>query len=501
MNNENENKEFEVMEETEEVMEAVEEAAEEVTEEVTEQVTEEAQEEELPELVFSDDLFLTDELPEEEPEAEEEPVQEEEPEETEIDFDEQMFLGVNAALTEQIENEFGGSEAVTNEKKENKVAAFFKMIPKWTKVLVTIILVLLLSVGFLFGTKPGRKLFSSIVVEILFGSLHVVPDETPTPILNETPGITQGGELSITPVPTEGADPWDDPTPTVDPLATPEPTPTPLPVNPNPVMDSEDVINILLLGEENIYGATYGRTDAIMVASINIKTGEISVVSFLRDTYVQIPGWPDDRLNAAYAKGGADLMMQTIETNFKIDIDSYVVIDFAGFEKMIDDLGGLEISLTARESEYLNTTRYISNADERNTVPGKQMLTGSQVLGYCRVRKVPTENGLNDDYGRTYRHRTVLKALFNKYKEKNLVELFNVMNKCMKHVTVPEGLKTLATECLAVVMEYRALDFETLQIPATGYYKETTIAGKEVISFYPANVEILQDFLYGEDAD
>ena len=357
----------------------------------------------------------------------------------------------------------------------------------------------------MFGTETGRGLFSKIVVEILLGGANVVPDESPTPTPDETPGTTQIPGVSGTPVPTgtEIIPGVGTPTPTVDPLVTPEPTPSPLPDNPNPIMDSEDVINILLLGEENIYGARYGRTDAIMVASFNKKTGEISLVSFLRDTYVQIPGYPDDRLNSAYSKAGVKLLKETIETNFKIHIDSYVIINFEGFEKAIDALGGLEISLTTKESEYLNTTRYISNPDERNTIPGKQLMTGSQVLGYCRVRYVPTENGLQYDYGRTYRHRTVMKALFNKLKKKPF-ELYNIMTKCLEYVTVPENFKGYAADCLTEALEYNIsemMDFETLQIPAKGYYKETTIGGKEVISFYPENVKILQEFLYGEEAD
>ena len=67
----------------------------------------------------------------------------------------------------------------------------------------------------------------------------------------------------------------------------------------------------------------------------------------------------------------------------------------------------------------MNTTKYISKAAERNTVPGLQHMTGSQVLGYCRVRYVPTANGLQNDFGRTYRHRVVLQALLEKYKEQN----------------------------------------------------------------------------------
>lgn len=447
--------------------------------------------EELPELVFAEDLFDTNEtdIPETVIDTEF------------MDAEDDLFFGVNAALTEQIENEFGSGLAPTEEKKPNKVAEFLKDIPTWTKVLVCVILVLLLSVGFLFGTKPGRTIFSNVVVKILFQNANVIPNETPTPGVTRQPDLTPEPTGTVTPAPTGGgeiAGPTDIP---VGPTATLTPTPTPV-----PIMDSDDVVNILLLGEENIFGASLGRTDAILVASIDKRTGEIGLVSFLRDTYVLInhpkQGKVWDRLNAAYSAGGATLMMDTIENNFGVDIDSYVLINFEGFEALIDELGGLKISLTPAESEYLNTTRYISNPTERNTVAGVQMMSGSQVLGYCRVRKVPTANGLTDDYGRTYRQRVVLKALFDKYKEKSLVDLYMVLRKCLSYVTVPEDLQTLAAECLQIVIEKKIFEFDTLQMPKKGYYYDTkTPEGQEVLGFYPENIDILQEFLYGETAE
>ncbi len=515
MSNENENKELEFdPTESEAFYENLEAALEgDAPEEDQEGHKEEepvlTEEEQLPELVFAADLFepTDEELADAaaaEAEAEEASEQEENPEQTEeFEVDDELFQGVDAALNEQIENEFGNA-ATTEEGFGRKLLALLKHIPGWTKVLVTIILVILLSVGFLFGTDPGRTLFSNIVVEILFSRIEELPDGTPTPVPTGSEDVTPG--ISGTPAPTgtlptgePTGEPTEEPTtaPTKSPDATPTPTlsPTPTPV---PIMDDPDVINVLLLGVENIFGATYGRTDAILLASINKKTGELSVVSFARDTWVQIPGHADDRINAAYAYEGAALLIETIELNFRIDIDSYAIINFDGFMGLIDELGGLGISLTAQESQYLNTSKYISNADERNTVPGYQLMTGSQVLGYCRIRKVPTANGLKDDFGRNYRHRVVLQALFDKYKEKSFVELLSVMEKCLGYVSAPSNLKPLAAESLKVVLEYRSLEFETMQIPVKGHYEDTTIQGKEVLRPFLDNVELLQEFLYGE---
>ena len=421
-----------------------------------------------------------------------------------------LFAGVDAALSEQIAQEFGSDSVpetgagLEKEPKNNKFAAVFRQIPTWTKVLVSVILVILLSVGLLFGTKPGRSLISHVVVDTLFKDVNVVPDD-PTPTPGEpTPGADITGEPTpgIITEPTPGGNTENQGNPdNQNPEVTNTPTLTPVPtiaISTNKIMQDEDVVNILLLGEENMAGAVRGRTDAILVASLNKNTGKIKLVSFLRDSYVQIPGKQDDRLNAAYTYGGAKLMMETIEKNFRIKLDGYVLINFSGFENMIDDLGGLRISLTARESEYLNTTpkKYISKPEERNTIAGYQNMTGSQVLGYCRLRYVPTENGLQNDVGRAYRHRVVLKALFDKYKEKGLVELLSVMKQCFSYVTTSESVRELAPDCLQIVVEKHNFDFDTLQIPKAGHHSDVTIAGKAVLSVFPDNADILQEFLY-----
>ena len=438
------------------------------------------------------------------------PVTESIPQENEVSFskEEDLFLGVDAALTEQIENEFG-KEPVKTAKPLPAWLEKLKLIPEWARYLAGTVVMLVMLVVYLNFIPSGQKLWQNIcdglerfAIEMLvdygFGKMNVVPDSTPTPTL--PPGVSG----TPTPTPTEDPELTTTPEPTLPPGTTPTPviTPTPTPVNTSPVMDSDDVINILLLGEENVYNANYGRTDAILVGSINRKTGEIKLVSFLRDSYVSIPGHADNRLNSAYNSGGVDLLIATIEQNFKIDIDSYVIVDFDGFIEVIDKMGGLKISLTAGESEYLNTQGYISKVDERNTVAGMQNLTGSQVLGYCRIRKVSTltKNGkyLTNDYGRTYRHRVVLEALFNKCMDMGLLSAVSLLNQCFTYVTVPENLRNIAVDCLQIVLDHKTTSIDTLQIPATKYLDDQVkVKGKDVIAWFPENIDLLQEFLYG----
>ena len=152
----------------------------------------------------------------------------------------------------------------------------------------------------------------------------------------------------------------------------------------------KDVVNILLVGSDN--GAQgsedgdHGRSDSMMVATINFKTKELKLTSFLRDMYVEIPGHGRNKLNAAYAFGGEELLYQTLAQNFNIKIDKFCVVDLSAFEKVINRIGGIEMTLEKREAEYLNTTNYISKKKYRNVKPGKQTLNGCQALGYARVR-------------------------------------------------------------------------------------------------------------------
>jgi len=521
MDNENKDLEFEPQEENVTAEEIAEEIEEETAEEAVEETefdptesedfysnleaaisgADEPETDDLPELLLSEDLFGG--------------VEEEEfSQPADSSIDDELFAGVDAALTEQIENEFGRDTEIssTEEGEPNKAVSGWRAIPTWTKVLVGVILVILISVGLLFGTKGGRKLVYNVIVDIAFKDLKVDDDDkfesiSPIPELTVTispePTAEPTQSPDITPEPTTDPNqnpeqnPNTTPEPTVEPDVTLTPTPTPKPAI--KIMDDEDVINILLLGEENLFNARRGRTDAIIVVSINLNGGPLKMISFQRDLYVSIPGYPDDKLNASYAFGGSKLIMSTIEQNFGIDIDGYVKIGFDGFETIIDQLGGLRLSLTARESEYLNTTKYISKPEERNTVAGYQDMTGAQVLGYCRVRFVPTADGLSNDFGRNYRHRVVLQALFDKFKGQNITQLRSIMDQCFSYVTVSSGLDDLAKECLFAVVENKMFDINTMQIPINNLYSDPKINGKDVIVANPENVDRLQDFLYGDN--
>lgn len=265
----------------------------------------------------------------------------------------------------------------------------------------------------------------------------------------------------------------------------------------------ENVINILLVGIEGIGSsdAYSGRSDSMMIATLHMDTGELSLTSLLRDTYVEIPGHGGCKLNAAYAYGGLDLLITTIQDTWKIYLDGVVRVNFDEFEAVIDTLGGVDIELTAEEADYLNKTNYISNKDNRMVRAGWNHLNGNQALGYCRVRKVATTDGTQvvySDFGRTTRQRKVLSALFESYKNYDKMKLLSVTKEILGHVTSSLGEKQISA-CINAYMEHKPEGILQYQIPAKGYFTgETKDCGDCLVPNYEANVAILQHFLYGK---
>ena len=277
--------------------------------------------------------------------------------------------------------------------------------------------------------------------------------------------------------------------------ATPAPSHTPEPEN-------KEVINILLIGEESIYdGDGNGRSDSMMIATINCEQKSLKLTSLMRDIYVDIPGYSKNKLNAAFHNGGGFLTMDTIEQNFNVDIDGYVRVDFEAFETIVDKLGGVEIELTSSEAYYLNRTNYISDPASRNVKEGTQILNGSQALGYCRVRYQTASDGEHDDFGRTYRQRTVLKAIFDKYKSKSPVEMVSIGTDLLPYVTT-NLTKSQLVSYLTTAASFGTMELETLRIPVDGsHYGDKDYCGsvrRYVLKIdFDVNNAALQEFIYG----
>lgn len=190
------------------------------------------------------------------------------------------------------------------------------------------------------------------------------------------------------------------------------------------LVSESHVKNILLIGADKEKGGA-SRSDSIMIASVNKRTGRITVVSILRDTHLDIPGNRESKVNAAYAWGGANLLVQTIEQNFGIKIDDYATVNFEMFTALIDGLGGIEVDVTEDEADYINNRHRYGSEEKPETVQSGENvhLTGYQALWYARIRK------LDSDFNRTERQRKVISAIVKDVKGKlNPVGIFGLIS-------------------------------------------------------------------------
>jgi len=272
--------------------------------------------------------------------------------------------------------------------------------------------------------------------------------------------------------------------------------------NKNEDKSLSNTINILLIGVEEFENAK--NTDSMMIATINTKDNSLKITSLMRDLYVQIPGHDNNRLNSVYAKGGIELLYDTIDVNFGIKPDGYCLVNFSAFQQIIDLIGGVKITLTEDEANYLQRKNYISDPANRNVVAGTQIMNGNQALGYCRIRKVATATE-HDDFGRTQRHRIVLGAIYDKVKSKNIFQLAIIMNDILSQIPIvtdvsPEDFNTYLEKAISLKVN----EIENYRIPTDGSYENIKVQmgsrKQEVLQpvDWDATRKEIQTFIYGE---
>lgn len=264
------------------------------------------------------------------------------------------------------------------------------------------------------------------------------------------------------------------------------------------IISDDNVVNVLLIGTDSRGNDDRGRSDSMILVSINKKNKKIIMTSFLRDIYLNIPNIEDTRLNHAYAYGGPDLLINTLETNFKVRIDRYVRVNFYSFCDVVDSVGGVEIDVTDEEVPYINSYLREINAlnglepdDGALTHSGKQVLNGRQALSYSRIRYIGT------DFARTQRQRTVLMNILTKMKTLSIGELNDLLN-----VLLPEVATNMTEgEMFSFVVDAPAyLGYEVVsdKIPADGTWEFLTIRSMFVIGInFDENIKHLRDTIYG----
>lgn len=210
------------------------------------------------------------------------------------------------------------------------------------------------------------------------------------------------------------------------------------------------VTNILLIGTDEESGGA-SRSDSMILLSLDFLHSKIKLTSFLRDCQVDIPSSGKKmKLNAACVYGGAQLVCDTIEYNFRVNINHYIKVDFEMFTKIIDELGGIDVEVTQKEAEFINrTTRQTIQSGE------KVHLNGEEALVYARIRK------LDSDYMRTYRQRQIISAMIEKFKSTSPFSLIKTVNKVLP--LLESDLSPLEISSTAYKGLIAALKFDIMQ--------------------------------------
>ena len=240
------------------------------------------------------------------------------------------------------------------------------------------------------------------------------------------------------------------------------------------------IVNIMLFGEDNHKDDENGRADSMILLTIDKNNRKLKQTSFMRDLYLYIPGEGYNKLNAAFSLGGAKLACETIEYNFGIRIDDYLIINFNSFTDIVDSLGGVDIELTREEIEYINWQSYRNKQVDTETEidpddytyhtndNGEEVssvhINGRQALWYARDR-----DSAGSDFDRTKRQRIVIDTIFTKLKGAGPLKLLGTIYAASGYLTTDMGPLSLCGKGLDLVF---ALGYERSEhrIPESDNY-------------------------------
>lgn len=254
---------------------------------------------------------------------------------------------------------------------------------------------------------------------------------------------------------------------------------------------SSNVKNILFIGSDNRSDVSGMRSDTMMLFSIDKKNKKIKLTSFLRDSYVYLPNQKRNRKLNAACNSGAGLVLDTIEYNFKVKIDNYILVDFEAFKKLIDLMGGLTVKdVTEKEAKYLRDVVKIPYAKE-----GTNKFTGGATLWYCRIRY------LDDDFHRTQRQRKVITAIIDQLTKTNPATLVKIMQEVLPMISTDITRNELVSLGVGAVTSYLRYDIEQAQVPAEGTWSNLRVSldGLVLKMDIEKNAKLLKEFLYSEE--
>lgn len=235
--------------------------------------------------------------------------------------------------------------------------------------------------------------------------------------------------------------------------------------------EEKEIINILLIGQDRREGEERARSDAMILLTVNKNTGAVVLTSFLRDLYVEIPGYGSNRINASYAYGGMELLDQTLARNFGIYVDGNLEVDFSQFAGIVDLIGGVEIELRSDEAAHLN------QKTGSQLTEGVCRLNGKQALTYSRIRKLDADG----DFSRTQRQRTVINAMVEQMKAAGFLKMLRIVDDLLPMVTTDMSNTEILGYATALLPVLSGARIQNQRIPADGDFSYATVDGMSVL--------------------
>ena len=258
-------------------------------------------------------------------------------------------------------------------------------------------------------------------------------------------------------------------------------------------MSSKNVVNVLLIGADSRQGTNTGNTDVMMLVSLNKKTKQIKLVSFMRDSYLYIEGKNNSycsKLNAAFSMGGPEVLLNTIENNYKIEIDDFVMVNFESFKSIIEAMDGVTVDVQKYEANYANN-RYKLSMPYGDGVT----LNGEEALAFCRIRGCDADG----DVSRTRRQRQVINAMINRVTKASVSDLNKYLNVLLPYIyTGFSKSEVLSLGMKALTNGWAFYERSELQIPTPETRTSGSMGSWIWVIDYQLAAQTLQNELYGE---
>ena len=259
--------------------------------------------------------------------------------------------------------------------------------------------------------------------------------------------------------------------------------------------------NILLIGLDGTSDKFPKRSDTMIILTIDNLNKSLKLTSLARDTLVKIPGRGEEKLTHAYAYGQEELLMQTINENFDLDIKDYAVVNFKSFIDIVDIIGGVDINVNEKEIHHLNEVIKecygVNHEDTKNieyiTSSGNHNLNGYQALAYARIRKLDTI------YKRDERQRLILTNIAHKLSDVSISKYLQIAKSILRHIKVNIAFNKII-DLAFIAHELASYDISQLEFPISEYREEGRIGekGTYVVKWDKnKNIELLHQFIYG----